>query len=126
LSAEVARQLRVQYPGALYHIIDRGAYQSDGFETGGAATAFMRTLTQACERYGWDAYAYVLMRNHYHRQLAAPLSLPSRVARASVRIGRGETDLARRDQVVAISPRIWMPALRACPPMIRFCSELWP
>jgi REP element-mobilizing transposase RayT len=72
LTAEVARQLRVQYPGALYHVINRGNYQSDVFETGGAATAFARTLAQACERHGWRIHAYVLMLNHYHLALETP------------------------------------------------------
>jgi putative transposase len=72
LTTEMARQLRVQYPGALYHVINRGNYQSDVFETGGAATAFARTLTQACERHGWRIHAYALMRNHYHLALETP------------------------------------------------------
>jgi REP element-mobilizing transposase RayT len=72
LTAEVARQLRSQYPGALYHLINRGNYQSDVFETAGAATAFARTLAQACERHGWRIFAYVLMRIHTHLALETP------------------------------------------------------
>jgi REP element-mobilizing transposase RayT len=72
LTAEVARQLRIQYPGALCHVINRGNYQSDVFETASAATAFTRTLAQACERHGWRLFACVLMRNHYHLALETP------------------------------------------------------
>jgi REP element-mobilizing transposase RayT len=62
----------VQYPGALYHVINRGNYQSDIFEDAGAAKAFAGTLAQACERHGWRIHAYTLMRNHYHLALETP------------------------------------------------------
>lgn len=69
----MARQLRVQYPGALYHVINRGNYQQDIFETTGAINAFERTLAQTCERHDWLVHAYVIMRNHYHLALETPL-----------------------------------------------------
>ena len=68
----MARPLRMQYPGALYHVINRGNYQSPVFETPGAIRAFERTLAQSCERHGWLVHAFVIMRNHYHFALETP------------------------------------------------------
>jgi REP element-mobilizing transposase RayT len=66
------RRIRVEYEGALYHVINRGNYRRDVFATAGAATAFETTLEEACERHGWLVHAYVVMRNHYHVALETP------------------------------------------------------
>jgi putative transposase len=68
----VARRLRVEYPGALYHVINRGNYRRDLFETVGAAQSFVTTLEEAVVRYGWRLQAYVLMRNHFHLVVETP------------------------------------------------------
>ena len=68
----MARKLRVQYPGALYHVINRGNYRSDVFVSVGAANAFERALAEAAERHGWRVHAYVVMRNHFHLALETP------------------------------------------------------
>jgi len=71
-TARVARKLRIQYPGAVYHVINRGNYRRDVFETEGAAQAFVRALREAAGQYGWQVHAYVVMRNHYHVALGTP------------------------------------------------------
>jgi REP element-mobilizing transposase RayT len=68
----MARKLRIEYPGALYHVINRGNYRRDVFETTGAAEAFLRVLVEATSIYGWRIHAYVVMRNHYHFALETP------------------------------------------------------
>jgi putative transposase len=68
----MARKLRLQYAGAVYHVINRGNYRRDIFETAGAAEAFLRVLREASETYGWEVFAYVVMRNHYHVALTTP------------------------------------------------------
>jgi REP element-mobilizing transposase RayT len=68
----VARRFRIQYPGALYHIINRGNYRRPVFYTDGAAQAFEKTLGEACERHRWRVHAYVVMRNHYHLAIETP------------------------------------------------------
>ena len=60
------RRLRFQYPGALYHIINRGNYRQDLFGTAGAAQAFEATLNEASLRYAWIIHAFAIMRNHFH------------------------------------------------------------
>jgi REP element-mobilizing transposase RayT len=67
------RKLRIQHPGAMYHVINRGNYRNDIFGEEGSAQAFMNTLYAAVEQYGWKLHAYVLMRNHYHLALETPM-----------------------------------------------------
>lgn len=70
----MARRLRLQFPGALYHVINRGNYRRDLFESPGAANAFVSVLDEACRRFTWQLHAYVLMRNHYHLAVETPES----------------------------------------------------
>ena len=58
----VARHLRIQYPGAMYHVINRGNYRRDVFETAGAARAFEMALDECCQRHGWLLHAHAVMR----------------------------------------------------------------
>ncbi len=68
----MARKLRIQYEGAIYHVINRGNYRRDVFESVGAAQAFEKTLIEACEEHGWKLHAFVIMRNHYHLAVETP------------------------------------------------------
>jgi putative transposase len=62
----MARKLRIQYEGALYHVINRGNYRREIFGSAGAAQAFEGALREACAMNGGRLHAFVLMRNHYH------------------------------------------------------------
>lgn len=68
----MARPLRFEGEGALYHVINRGNYRSDIFRTVGAKEAFLECLGQACEKSGWVLHAWCLMSNHYHLALETP------------------------------------------------------
>ena len=68
----MARKLRIQYEGALYHVINRGNYRRDVFGTVGAAQAFEKAVGEACEWQGWRLHAYVVMSNHYHLAIETP------------------------------------------------------
>lgn len=68
----MARRLRIEYPGAMHHVINRGNYRRDLFVDVGAAEVFLRTLHEAAERFGWRLHAYVLMRNHFHLAVETP------------------------------------------------------
>lgn len=65
----MARMPRIQYDGALYHVINRGNYRRDVFESSGAAFAFEGVLSETCLRHGWRVHAYAIMRNHFHLAL---------------------------------------------------------
>src|SRR5688572_31682055 len=62
----MARKLRLEYPGALYHIINRGNYRRWIFDAASTRTAFEACLFDGCERSGWVLHAFVIMGNHYH------------------------------------------------------------
>ena len=68
----MARKLRLEYPGACYHVINRGNYRADVFGTEGAAAAFESGLFEACAKSNWVLHAYVVMSNHYHLALETP------------------------------------------------------
>ena len=60
------RRVRIEYSGAVYHVLNRGNYRRDLFNVVGSAEAFEGTLFDCCSRFGWRLYAYVIMSNHYH------------------------------------------------------------
>jgi len=68
----MARKLRLEFPGAIYHVINRGNYRSWVFKDEGAKRAFEKCLFEACTRSGWLLHAYVVMGNHYHLALETP------------------------------------------------------
>jgi len=68
----MARKLRIQFEGALYHVINRGNYRRDVFATVGAAQAFENTLFEAGGHHGWILHAHVVMRNHFHLAVETP------------------------------------------------------
>lgn len=68
----MARKLRLEFPGAIYHVINRGNYRAYVFKTEGAKHAFEECLFAACERSGWLLHAFVIMGNHYHLALETP------------------------------------------------------
>ena len=60
------RKPRIEYSGAIYHVLNRGNYRRELFAVTGAAEAFEGTLFDCCSRFGWRLFAYVIMSNHYH------------------------------------------------------------
>jgi hypothetical protein len=52
----MARKLRIEYPGAFYHLINRGNYRSWIFETEGTRHAFLLCLKECCEAKGDAAF----------------------------------------------------------------------
>ncbi len=75
----MARKLRMEYPGAIYHVINRGNYRADIFDSEGARKGFLRCLFECCEKAGWVLHAYVLMSNHYHLAIETPKGQSERV-----------------------------------------------
>lgn len=68
----MARKPRVEYPGAIYHVMSRGDRREAIFRDDADRNSFLRTLGEACGRTGWRVHAYVLMTNHYHLLLETP------------------------------------------------------
>jgi len=68
----MARKLRPDEEGGLYHVLNRGNFRSWIFESDQAKGAFAKALFEACERAGWVLHAYAIMGSHYHLALETP------------------------------------------------------
>jgi len=66
------RKPRIEFEGAVYHIVSRGNRQEPIFQDDQDCGIFLDTLDEACRRTGWRVHAYVLMGNHYHLLLETP------------------------------------------------------
>jgi len=68
----MARPLRIEFSGALYHVTTRGDRQEDIYLTDTDRIAFLDILGQVVERFNWLVHAYCLMDNHYHLLIETP------------------------------------------------------
>ncbi len=66
------RKLRLEFPGACYHVINRGNYRAHVFAAEKTRLAFEACLFEACAKSGWVLHAFVVMGNHYHLALETP------------------------------------------------------
>jgi REP element-mobilizing transposase RayT len=66
------RQLRLEYPGAIYHVMNRGDRREDIVWDDADRRRFAETLDQACGKTGWPVPAFCLMRNHFHLVVETP------------------------------------------------------
>src|SRR4051812_30228135 len=68
----MARSLRFQFPGALYHISATGFEGGKIFRDDADRELFLRTLSEVCERMGWRVHAWVLLNQAYSLVLETP------------------------------------------------------
>lgn len=68
----MARPLRLEYAGALYHVTSRGDRREAIYENDADREAFLSLLNQVCETFNWLCHAYCLMGNHYHLLIETP------------------------------------------------------
>ena len=66
------RKVRIEYPGAIYHLMSRGDRKEDIFHDDVDRQDFVKTLAEACQKTGWQVHAYCLMRNHFHLVVETP------------------------------------------------------
>jgi len=62
----MSRPLRIEYPGAIYHITSRGNARQPIFEDDKDRELFLELLGSIVSRYKWLCHTYCLMDNHYH------------------------------------------------------------
>jgi len=60
------RRLRLEYEGAIYHVMNRGDRKEEIFLDDQDRERFLETLGEACAKTGWQVHAYCLMGNHFH------------------------------------------------------------
>jgi len=68
----MARQRRIEYGGAIYHVMARGDRREDIFYSDEDRKLYLETLGEACQQTGWRVHGWVLMDNHYHLALETP------------------------------------------------------
>ncbi len=68
----MTRPLRIEFPGALYHVTARGDRREDIFEDDEDRSLFLETLGDVTRRFNWLCHAYCLMSNHYHLMIGTP------------------------------------------------------
>ena len=66
------RQLRIEYAGALYHVLSRGDRRKAIFLDDVDRQDFLKTLAEACQKTGFEVHAYCLMKNHFHLVIETP------------------------------------------------------
>lgn len=68
----MARPLRIEYPGAVYHITSRGNARERIYLDDEDYEAFLDCLCSVVKRFNWILHAYCLMSNHYHLLIETP------------------------------------------------------
>ncbi len=68
----MSRSIRIEYAGALYHVMARGNHRDDIFFCDDDHRFFIKTMADVCGRTGWLVHAWVLMSNHYHLMIETP------------------------------------------------------
>jgi REP element-mobilizing transposase RayT len=80
----MSRSLRIEYPGAFYHVTARGNERKAIFKATENYEKFIGYLESATERYGAQIHCFCLMPNHYHLLLETPRgNLHSRIRKWS-------------------------------------------
>jgi hypothetical protein len=68
----MARELRVEYAGAVYHLVNRGDRREPIFRDDEDRQQFLGTLGEACGKTGWQVQALCLMPDHFHLVVETP------------------------------------------------------
>ncbi len=93
----MARKLRVEYPGAIYHVMNRGDRREAICKDEADRQRFVETLAEACAKTGWQVHAYVLMPNHFHLVVETPQ--PNLVAGMKWLLGTSTSRFNRRHKL---------------------------
>lgn len=77
----MSRPLRIEFPGAWYHVMNRGAARKKIFKTNEQREYFLSLLSDTYSRFNAQWHAYCLMDNHYHLMLQTPEGNLQRIMR---------------------------------------------
>ena len=66
------RKMRVEYAGAIYHVMSRGDRREAIYLDDVDRQDYLKTLAEACQKTGFQVHAYCLMRNHFHLVIETP------------------------------------------------------
>jgi REP element-mobilizing transposase RayT len=68
----MSRPLRIEFPGAVYHVTSRGDGREDIYLSDEDREIFFKVLSHVVDRFGWKCHAWCLMTNHYHLMIETP------------------------------------------------------
>ena len=68
----MARKIRIEYAGAIYHVMNRGDRREPIFKDDTDRQRFVETLGEASQKTDWEVQAYCLMGNHFHLVVETP------------------------------------------------------
>lgn len=68
----MSRPVRIEFPGAIYHITSKGSEGQTVFYDRDDRGVFLNILDNVVSRFGWLLHAYVLMDDHYHLVVEIP------------------------------------------------------
>lgn len=77
----MARPLRIEFEGAWYHVMNRGAGRRAIFKNDADRRYFLKLLDDVSERFSAEIHAYCLMDNHYHLMVRTPEANLARLMR---------------------------------------------
>lgn len=106
----MSRPLRVEFPGAIYHVMCRGNARQRIFQDEADHQRLVDGLAVTVSRYGWELFSFVLMPNHFHLFLRTP-----------------QPSLSRGMQYLASGYANWFAKRHRCPGHLlqgRFKSQL--
>lgn len=91
------RHLRLEYEGAIYHVLNRGDRREPIFHDRSDRLLFLETLADACQKTEWRIHAYCQMDNHFHLVVETPK--PNLVAGMKWLLGTYTIRFNRRHQL---------------------------
>jgi putative transposase len=68
----MARPLRLELAGGVYHVTSRGDGGEDIYLAGADREAWLEVFSHVCERFNWVCHAWCQMTNHYHVLIETP------------------------------------------------------
>lgn len=68
----MGRKARVEYPGAIYHVLNRGDHREPIFHNESDRLLFLETFGEVCVKTDWQVHAFCLMLNHFHLVIETP------------------------------------------------------
>jgi REP element-mobilizing transposase RayT len=84
----MARPLRIEFPGALYHVTSRGNARQNIFLDDEDRQLFLSVLARVVSRFHVVVHAYCLMDNHYHLMVETPEANLSKALRQPATVSR--------------------------------------
>ena len=104
----MGRRVRVQFAGALYHVMCRGDRREDIFYDDADRLLFLKTLWQTCDRTGFVIFSYVLIFGNEYSLMASNRQLQTIVKDFSDKIYKAKDSTDRLDLLLVrgVSPRL--------------------